>query len=496
MTKGGDAGAGAADPAAASLPPSTKKRPASPPPAAKKPHHHAEKEGHAHSPHPLHDDRLPVDVVEEGRIFFFYRPRVAPASADTSRAVKDVSGIAKTYVLLAPLAASDKNVGEGRAALAEAEERDPSHGRPLNRIFVVPRKTLPGRSGEPRLAICAKVGASVGELTKGLEASTYETKTRGERQQPAARLVARGAYMIVAPTSGALARAAHKAQQKRKEEEEEAAAGEEQKKKKPRRATPGEKAAEAARAARHGRPVNSARLLWLLEAPRHDGPAQQMLSIEHRGAFVIKVKGPLGGAGGGAGGGGWAPPPPKLEDLPEPAAARLAAAHTKWVDVDSHAALDFKGAQLLMIGQYGAGGSAGGPGSLEAGGIKQDRAAMAEEAGPETAAALADLVAEGERALKDDARAHGEPARGELGAALRRAMLRELSAGAGGGGEDEGDEEGDDWATAHHEEAEAQLRLHERQEAEEEGEGEGGQGGEGEGAGGLVVDPAITGEIV
>jgi hypothetical protein len=511
--------------AGASPPASTKKRPASPTPAAakEKPHHeekeqyhpHHEKEEHPHHPkekphhgekaeerphrahHPLHDDRLPVDVVEEGRIYFFYRPRVAPASTDTSHAVSDVSDIQKTYLLLAPLAASDKNVGEGREALAAAEDRDEAtHGRPLNRVFVLPRKTLPGKSGEPRLAICAKVSESVKELTDGLKASTYETKTRGLRQQPAARVVARGAYMIVAPTAGPVARAAHKAQQQegKEEEEENGEDGSAQKAKKARRATPAEKAAEAARAARHGRPVNSARLLWLLEAPRHDGPAQQMLSIEHRGAFVVKVKGPLGKAGGGAGG-GWAPPPPKPEDLPEPAKARLTAAHTQWVEVDSHAALDFKGAQLLMVAQYGAGGTAGGPGSLEAGGIKQDRAAMAEEAGPEVAAALADLVAEDERALKADARAHGEPARGELGAALRRAMLRELSST---GGDEEGEEE-EDWAAAHHEEAEAQLRLHERQEAEEEeveGGAAGAGGGKEEAAGGIVVDPAITGEIV
>ena len=85
--------------------------------------------------------------------------------------------------------------------------------------------------------------------------------------------------------------------------------------------------------------------------------------------------------------------------------ARLEAAHTRWLDVDTHAALDYAGAQMLMVAQYPPGG---GPSALESGGVKQDREAMAEEAGPEVAAALADLVAEDERALKEDARAHGD----------------------------------------------------------------------------------------
>jgi hypothetical protein len=494
----GGKGAGAAHP-----PSSTKKRPASP----------EERAPNKPPTAPLHDDHLPVDVVEEGRIFFFYRPRVAPARPASARppaaddaeedtaTVLDLDDVARSFILLEPLAASDRSVGEGREALAAAEKRDPAHARPLNRMFVLPKKALPGRSGEARLAICVAAADSVGALTSGLGAKTYETKTRGPRVEPAARVAAKGAYMIVAPTAGPGARAAHKAQAREEEEEaeekeggtaekageeeeEEAAAAQPPKKKQKDKK---ETAAEAA--GHHGRPVASSRLLWLLEAPRRDGPAQEMMAVEHRGAFVIKVKGPLGGRGGG-----WAPPPPKPGELPGPARARLAAARTQWVDVDTHAALDYKGAQMLMVAQYAAGGGGGGPGALEAGGggVAKDRAAMAEEAGPEAAAALAKLVSDDARALEADARAHGEPARARgghgLDGALRRALLAELTRhGHDGGG-------GGELAAAHREEAEAQLRLHERQEREEEGEGEAEEGAGG--AAGVVLEPAITGEIV
>jgi hypothetical protein len=476
-------------PAAAS-----KKRPASPAAEAQE------------DTRPLHDDALPPDVVEEGKIYFFYKPRVTAApkqesggggassasAAATAGHVSSLDDVQRTFMLLSPMAVSDRNVGEGRKALAEAEAHDPQHGRPLSRIFVIPKKALPGSgAGEPRLAICVGTAESAGELTKGLEASTYTTKTRGERLQPPGRVVARGHYVIVAPTAGPVARAVHHAQQHGEATEEED--DEQQPKRKAPKAyagqTPAEKLAAAAASGRHGRPVRSARLLWLLDAPAH-GPAQEMIGLEHHGVFVIKVKGPHGSAGGGGGGGGgWAPPPPKADELPEVARARLTAGRTQWIECDIHAALDFKGAQMLMVAQYPRGGKTG-PGALEEGGVKQDREAMAAEAGPEVAAELADLVAEDERRLKDDAKQHHEQrARGGvggggvgLGGAIRRALLSEL---APPHEEQEEGEEEEDWAAQHHEEAEAQLRAHEAQEKEEEEEAEGR----------LVVDPAITGEI-
>jgi hypothetical protein len=519
MTKKEEAATATAE-AASAAPPAPpqhpKKRPASP----------TDKEQQLDT-RPLHDDTLPPDVVEEGRIYFIYKPRVkaapkcgkgsggagdggAASSAAAAHAAPSHSGhvssledVQRTFMLLSPLAVSDKNVGgEARKSLAAAESHDPSHSRPLSRLFVIPKKALPGNSaGEPRLSICVKTAATPGELAKGLEASTYDTKTRGKRLQPAARVVARGSYLIVAPT-GPAARKALKAQQQQQhagEEEDEEEAGEApaKKKKKAAHASPTPAVEKP-----HGRPVSSARLLWLLDSPLH-GAAQHMIGLEHRGAFAIKVKGPLGGGGAG-GGGGWAPPPPEPSDLPEVPRARLTAATTQWVNVDSHACLDFKGAQMLMIAQYQRGGKRGGPMAVAlgdeeggGGGIKQDRAAMEAEAGAEVAAELADVVVEDERRLKADAEKHGELLRtgagrvgeveeegggggGALGGAIRRALMAELAPPPPP--EDEEGEQDDDWAMAHHEEAERQLREHEAQEETEEQER-------------LDFAPALTGNV-
>jgi len=463
---------------------------------------------------PMHDPSLPAGVVEEGKIYFLYRPRVVKAGTDTH--VSNLDEVARTFVLLVPLAASDKAVGEGREALEAAEAASPTQCRPLNRLFVLPKKSLPGAEGpgEARLLINVGVSDDVPSLTLGLHASKYKTKTRGAREAPAARLAAAGSYVLVAPTAGPQMRArrlaaAAAAEEKEREEAAEEAGEKQPEKKKARRSVGGGAAAgEEAEAAtdagkRRGRPASSSRLLWLLEAPRQGGgPAARMLGLPRRGAFGVKVKGPLGDRGGG-GGGGMAPPPPDPETLPGPTRARLEAARTKWVNVDTHACLDFKGAQLLLIAQDPYGGGTTGPGApdeQEAGGAERDQAAIGEEAGPEVAAALAGLVAGDERRLEEDARRHGEG----LDAALRRALMAELEGyGEEEGGDDEEEEEGDGeedeaarWA-AHHEEAERQLGAHEREEAAERGEAQAEAAAEGAPPeGSLVLEPALTGAVL
>lgn len=109
-----------------------------------------------------------ADVLEQGEIFFFYRPRVGAEEADELRDVQ------RFFFVL-----------------------EPDGGR-LFREIVVGRKRMPGPERHEReWAFVATVASRPEDIREHLEPKTYETKTRGVRTEPPARPAGEGRYSIV-----------------------------------------------------------------------------------------------------------------------------------------------------------------------------------------------------------------------------------------------------------------------------------------------------------
>jgi hypothetical protein len=108
-----------------------------------------------------------IEVLERGDVMFLYRPTVQAADA---REVEP--GVQSFFLVMAPA------------------------GRRLHRRVRVGRKRMP----PPRARFWARVervGSLQQVLGDQLEDERYQTKTRGERFQPGARLIAQGSYAIV-----------------------------------------------------------------------------------------------------------------------------------------------------------------------------------------------------------------------------------------------------------------------------------------------------------
>jgi ketosteroid isomerase-like protein len=115
-----------------------------------------------------HDDLAMTRVLEEGHVFFFYRPRVG---TDEVRSLDDVQ---RFFVVLEP------------------------HRRRLFRRLVVGRKRLPEVHARERVwAFVAEVADDPDALHDDLKRVAYETRTRGARVQPEARPAGEGRYAVV-----------------------------------------------------------------------------------------------------------------------------------------------------------------------------------------------------------------------------------------------------------------------------------------------------------
>lgn len=107
-------------------------------------------------------------TLEQGHVFFFYRPRVGIED------VRRLDDVQRFFLVLEP-------------------ER-----RALIRRLIVGRKRLPELRAHERVwAFVAEVGEEPDALRDELEPVTYETRTRGERVQPGARPVGEGRYAVV-----------------------------------------------------------------------------------------------------------------------------------------------------------------------------------------------------------------------------------------------------------------------------------------------------------
>ncbi|KZW03536.1 hypothetical protein EXIGLDRAFT_758884 [Exidia glandulosa HHB12029] len=122
-------------------------------------------------------------VLEKGIMYFFVRPKVDvgddPHSADD---------VARSYLVLRPLPSVDTKDDTGVA---------PSDA--LCRILILPKKKLPSTSKHDRFLTFVKAPAvKTSDVTDEFEASTYMTKTKGERTTPAAVPVAEAVYALIA----------------------------------------------------------------------------------------------------------------------------------------------------------------------------------------------------------------------------------------------------------------------------------------------------------
>ncbi len=203
-----------------------------------------------------------VRVAERGDVFFFYRPRV---ERNAPRGEDDVQ---RFLVVLAP------------------------EGAPRFRLVTVGRKRLPGaseRARERNWGWVMKVAGAPEELEGDLRGYRYETKTRGVRDQPAARPAGEGRYVI----------------------------------------------------ARHGAHTH---LAYALARPEVPGPVQRELGIEASASLVVAVKNPHWPTPPGANAG----LAPEVEAF-YPEALQAAFRGRRWAALEpGH--LDREGAELVLVG--------------------------------------------------------------------------------------------------------------------------------------------------
>jgi len=205
-----------------------------------------------------------AELLEQGHIHFFYRPKVETEEASSMADVK------RLVLLLSPK--------EGQ-----------------HRLLQVPKKHLPDiKSHERTWAFVSKVGP-IDEVVSALGEEHYQTKTRGERTVPRARLLASGIYAI----------ARHK---------------------------------EPTSKHRYG---NHTHLAYVLELPHTVKELHKEFNIQHEGSFVMTIKNPSQPSTTFAGLGKKASFPEELQSL---------FGDYKFIPVNPPRFLDYPGAELIMVG--------------------------------------------------------------------------------------------------------------------------------------------------
>ena len=114
-----------------------------------------------------------VQILEQGNIYFFYRPKVDEPS------VKGLEDVERFYMVLEP------------------KQKD-EH---LYRLIIIGQKKMPEikphGGGDSSWGFVDKVSQKAEEIEDELDAKTYQTKTRGEQTREPARPVGEGLYNIV-----------------------------------------------------------------------------------------------------------------------------------------------------------------------------------------------------------------------------------------------------------------------------------------------------------
>jgi hypothetical protein len=115
----------------------------------------------------------PQEILEQGNIYFLYRPKVRAEEGDEDAEVEDLGDVQNLYIVLKPQGGRFRLINVGRKRLPDIEGHERNWG------FV----DMIADSGK--------------EIEEGLQRDTYETKTRGERVRPAARPAGEGVYALV-----------------------------------------------------------------------------------------------------------------------------------------------------------------------------------------------------------------------------------------------------------------------------------------------------------
>jgi hypothetical protein len=113
------------------------------------------------------------EILEQGDIYFAYRPKVRAEAEEEEVAADGLGDVQSFYVVLKPQGGRFRLINIGRKRLPDVEGHERNWG------FV---------------ELIADSGKAIEEA---LRRETYDTKTRGERVQPAARPAGEGVYALV-----------------------------------------------------------------------------------------------------------------------------------------------------------------------------------------------------------------------------------------------------------------------------------------------------------
>lgn len=201
-----------------------------------------------------------VQTLERGNVYFIYQPRVEHKQAES---LKDVQ---RLYMVLAP------------------------SGKQVYRLAVIGQKKMPEpeREGRSRYwGFIDKVEKDAKKIEAEFDPTTYETRTRGEREVPAARPAGEGVYRIV----------------------------------------------------RH---EDHTHLIYALELPEKPGQVQDALNIESEASYIIQIKNPERGSPQAPG-----LDEDRQAEYPEKLQERFE--DRKFYDADPPEFLDYTGTEFLLI---------------------------------------------------------------------------------------------------------------------------------------------------
>ena len=168
------------------------------------------------------------EILEQGDIFFFYRPKVE--TADSQKPVRSIDDIRRFFMITAP------TFREGSGKGKKAKDRKGASPALKYRLFVIGKKSLPEvRTTEARRS--ERYWAKVGGIFEKAEDLTHELLAPEYRKGDEARPVGEGKYAIV----------------------------------------------------KHH---DHAELAYLLELPKEPGEAQQELGIEKEASYIVSVINP------------------------------------------------------------------------------------------------------------------------------------------------------------------------------------------------------------
>ncbi|GAA5979066.1 hypothetical protein JCM11641_004962 [Rhodosporidiobolus odoratus] len=211
-------------------------------------------------------------VLEKGHVYFLFRPKV---ETDDPHSLDDVS---KFHMLLVP------------------------DGGKLHRLVAIGKKHMPDadQGTRPMWGQVVDIGKDLKALKSSLGPSTYETKTRGTRHQPGARVAGSGAYVLHSTEN------------------------------------PPEDSANASA-------VYHTYLAYELAVPHEIGEAQEALHIHSEGSFTLQVKNPDSQSNNLV-----VPNQPEVKHPQFPPGLKHYFT-TKYIPTNPPALLNYAGAELLLI---------------------------------------------------------------------------------------------------------------------------------------------------